>query len=390
VTTVLDRYQALLESGAIEPDPAQKAVVSKLNQLVSELSERALARKNRALGWLFGRRSPPQPVKGLYIWGSVGRGKTMLMDLFFESVPGPDKRRVHFHAFMADVHERVHAYRQKLKSGEARDPDPIGPVAAALADEAALLCFDEFTVTDIADAMILGRLFTALFGHGVTVVATSNVEPARLYEGGLNRALFLPFLALLGQRMEVIRLDARTDYRLEKLEGSEVWHVPADEAARVMLDRAFGRLTGGMRPVSVTLVVKGRELVVPAAAQGVARFSFAELCEQPLGASDYLALAERFHTLVIDGVPRMGIEKRNEAKRFITLIDAVYDRRVKLVASAAAEPHEIYTAEDGREAFEFHRTASRLIEMRSQDYLELPHGRRDSLASGSTAGLVET
>jgi cell division protein ZapE len=190
--------------------------------------------------------------------------------------------------------------------------------------------------------------------------------------------------------MEVIRLDARTDYRLEKLEGSEVWHVPADEAARAMLDRAFGRLTGGMRPVSVTLVVKGRELVVPAAAQGVARFSFAELCEQPLGASDYLALAERFHTLVIDGVPRMGIEKRNEAKRFITLIDAVYDRRVKLVASAAAEPHEIYTAEDGREAFAFHRTASRLIEMRSQDYLELPHGRRDSLASGSTAGLVET
>ncbi|MCP8940503.1 cell division protein ZapE [Alsobacter sp. SYSU M60028] len=389
-STLAQTYRALVAQGAIEEDAAQKEVVRRLADLGAALSERGLARKKSALGWLFGKRPPAPPVRGLYIWGSVGRGKTMLMDLFVDTVPIESKRRAHFHEFMADVHERIHDYRQRVKSGEAKDPDPIPAVAAALAHEAMLLCFDEFTVTDIADAMILGRLFKALFAEGVTVVATSNVEPQLLYEGGLNRALFTPFIDLLLTRMDVVRLDARTDFRMEKLRGARVWHAPADAAAHARLAESFRALTGGAEPHAVTLHVKGRELVVARAAQGVAWLGFAELCERPLGASDYLALAERFHTLVLEGVPTMGFEQRNAAKRFITLIDALYDARVKLLASAAAEPHLLYTATDGREAFEFDRTVSRLIEMRSEDYLALPHGRTDSRASGDTTGLVET
>ncbi len=389
-SSIANRYSALIASGAIEDDPAQRAVIARLVALAEALMERQLARKGRALGWLFGKRAPAAPVKGLYVWGSVGRGKTMLMDLFHERLPVPDKRRAHFNSFMADVHERIFAFRQKVKSGAVKDTDPIPAVAADLAAEASVLCFDEFTVTDIADAMILGRLFTALFAHGVTVVATSNVEPDRLYEGGLNRALFLPFIALLQERMDVVKLEARTDFRLEKLEGAEVWLVPADGAATAALDSAFARLTGGQPAEPTALHVKGRSVVVPRAAQGVARFSFHDLCGTPLGASDYLAVAERFHTVLIDGVPAMGLEKRNEAKRFITLIDALYDSGVKLLASAEAEPQSLYTAVDGREAFEFDRTASRLIEMRSKEYLAAPKGRRDSAASGNTTGLVET
>jgi cell division protein ZapE len=389
-STIAEHYQALVSNGTIEEDAAQRAVVRRLVDLGEALVERRLARKNRALGWLFSRSAPPVPVRGLYVWGSVGRGKTMLMDLFHEHVPIADKRRAHFHAFMADVHERIHAYRQKVKRGEVKDSDPIPPIAGALASEASLLCFDEFTVTDIADAMILGRLFTALFALGVTVVATSNVEPDRLYEGGLNRALFLPFLALLRERMEIVKLEARTDFRMEKLGGAPVWRVPADAASAQALDEAFARLTGGQGGTPLALAVKGRELVVPRAAHGVARLSFAQLCEQPLGASDYLALAERFHTVILDGIPVMGMEKRNEAKRFIILVDALYDAGVKLVASAEAEPPALYTAGEGREAFEFDRTVSRLIEMRSQEYLAAPKGRRDSAASGDTTGLVET
>ena len=385
-----DRYTALVTAGAIENDPEQRVVVRRLDALGVALAERALARKGRALGWLFGAKAPPEAPRGLYIWGAVGRGKTMLMDLFCEAAPVAARRRAHFLSFMADVHERIHAFRQKVKRGEVKDTDPIPAVADALADEATLLCFDEFTVTDIADAMILGRLFTALFARGVTVVATSNVEPDRLYEGGLNRALFLSFIALLQERMEVVRLDARTDYRLEKLGGAPVWHVPADAAARAALDEAFRRLTGGARAASLTLAVKGRAVVVPQAAQNVARFTFSDLCEQPLGGSDYLAVAARFHTVLIDAIPVMGPEDRNAAKRFITLIDALYDNGVKLVASAAAEPDGLYTATDGREAFEFARTVSRLIEMRSEAYLGGPHGRRDSKASGNMTGLVET
>jgi cell division protein ZapE len=314
----------------------------------------------------------------------------MLMDLFFEGLPVRRKRRVHFHAFMSDVHERIHAHRRAVKEGRATDDDPIRPVAEALASEAWVLCFDEFAVTDIADAMILGRLFTALLGHGVVVVATSNVEPQRLYEGGLNRSLFLPFIELLESRMAVLRLDSRTDFRLEKLAGSPVYHVPANDAARAALDDSFRRLTGQARGRPVTLTVKGHAVEIPQAAAGVARASFADLCAKPLGAADYLAVARDFHTLILEGIPRMNLENRNEAKRFIILVDALYDRRVKLLASAEAEAPELYRAESGREAFEFDRTVSRLIEMRSEEYLSLPHGRPDSADSGSSAGLVET
>jgi cell division protein ZapE len=388
--SLASRYDALVRAEAIERDPAQVRIVRRLDALATALSEYRLAQKSSTLGWLFGKRKPAEPPKGLYIWGSVGRGKTMLMDLFFEALAVRKKRRVHFHAFMAEAHERIHAWRQALKRGEVTGDDPIRPVAASFADETWVLCFDEFAVTDIADAMILGRLFTALFELGVVVVATSNVEPERLYEGGLNRTLFLPFVRLLQERMEVVRLDARTDFRMEKLAGSPVYHVPADEAARAALDGAFRRLTGRPRGDRTTLTVKGHPLEVPQAAGGVARFGFADLCAQPLGAGDYLALAQRYHTLIVEGVPKMGFEQRNEAKRFITLVDALYDRRVKLLASAEAEPPELYRAETGREVFEFDRTVSRLIEMRSEEYLSAPHGRPDSADSGQTTGLVET
>jgi cell division protein ZapE len=384
------RYFALVSAGSIERDPAQTALLARFDALSRALAEHRMARKSSPLGWLFGRRAAPEPPRGLYVWGSVGRGKTMLMDLFFESLPVRRKRRVHFHAFMADVHERIHAHRQAVKQGVASGDDPIAPTAAALAEEAWVLCFDEFAVSDIADAMILGRLFTALFRHGVVVVATSNVEPERLYEGGLNRALFLPFIALLQERMEVVRLDARTDFRLEKLAGSLVYHVPADAAASGALDDTFRRLSGRVKGERVSLTVKGHPVVIPQAAGGVARASFDQLCRQPLGAADYLAIARDFHTLILDGIPRLNSAERNEAKRFITLIDALYDHHVKLVASAEAEPPELYKAEEGREAFEFDRTVSRLIEMRSEEYMSLPHGRPASETSGRSTGLAET
>ncbi len=387
---VFERYEKLVSSGAIERDPAQTQLVRALDRLILDLGRRKRARKGSALGWLFGRKDDDTgPPRGLYIWGSVGRGKTMLMDLFHESAPEP-KRRIHFHGFMADVHERIHAHRQAVKRGEAKGDDPIPPVADALANEASLLCFDEFTVTDIADAMILGRLFGALFQRGVTVVATSNVEPERLYEGGLNRALFLPFLRELQDRVGVMRLDARTDFRLEKLGGNSVYHVPADAQAERALDAAFTALTGKAKGAPGHIRVKGREVAVPEEAGGVARFSFADLCAKPLGASDYMALADAFHTLIISGIPVMSEAQRNEAKRFITLIDTLYDAHVKLIASAEAEATGLYKADSGREAFEFERTVSRLIEMRSEQYLGLPHGRGDSEASGSSSGLVET
>ena len=389
-TPVLDRYAACVRDGQLERDPAQEKIARRLDDLAAELGEYRLARKSSSLGWLFGQRRTAGPPRGLYLWGSVGRGKTMLMDLFFEVSPARRKRRVHFHAFMADVHARVHEWRQQKKLGAVKGDDPITPVADALFEEAWLLCFDEFSVTDIADAMILGRLFTALFARGVVVVATSNVEPARLYEGGLNRALFLPFLALLQERMEVRELDARADFRLEKLGGAPVYHAPVNEASRRALTAAFRSLTGRESGPPRTLSVTGRDVVVPHAINGVARFDFHELCEIPLGASDYLAIAREFHTVVIDAIPTMGFEKRNEARRFIWLIDAFYDMHVKLIASAEAGPDALYTATDGREVFEFARTASRLIEMQSMDYLALPHGAASSLASSNATGIVET
>ena len=389
--SLIDHYEALVSSGVIERDPAQVVLVQRLEVLAHGLGERALASKSRALGWLFGRgKVEAAPLKGLYIWGSVGRGKTMLMDMFFARARGITKRRAHFHVFMADVHERIHAFRQGVRAGDIKDGDPIGPTARAIAAEASLLCFDEFAVTDIADAMILGRLFTALFAEGVTLVATSNVEPARLYEGGLNRTLFMPFIDALHAQVDVALLDARTDFRLEKLAGAAVYHQPLGGNATAALDLAFRRLTGQSSADPVTITVKGHHLAVPQAAFGVARAAFMDLCGKAYGAQDYAELARRFHTLVLDDVPVMTAEQRNEARRFIILIDTLYENRVKLIMSAGAEPHLLYIAPNGREAFEFDRTSSRLIEMRGADYLALPHGREGARAGSSTTGLVET
>jgi cell division protein ZapE len=384
------RYAALIQSGDIEADPSQQSVINRFEALEARLAEHRLARKSSSLGWLFGRRERDTVVKGLYLFGGVGRGKTMLMDLFFEASPVARKRRVHFHAFMAEVHERVYALRRQIKRGEIGDDDPIKLVATALAQDAWLLCFDEFHVTDIADAMILGRLFTRLFEYGVVVVATSNVAPDDLYRDGLNRALFLPFIALLRERMEVMRLDARTDFRLEKLAGAPVWYTPADATADAALDTAWRRLTGNQPATPSVLTVHGRNVEVPRAAAGAARFTFGELCEQPLGAADYLRIAHEFHTLVIDRIPVMDFPQRNAAKRFIILVDTLYDLAVKLVASADAEPDALYIGDSGFEAQEFKRTASRLIEMRSQSYLALPHGQRTKAAMRATEGIVET
>jgi cell division protein ZapE len=381
-----DQYHALVESGAIEADPAQAALVHAYTELDDRLSTHRLARKGSSLGWLFGRSEKKQPpLRGLYVHGEVGRGKTMLMDLFFQASAVVRKRRAHFHEFMADVHERVHGFRQKIARGEISETDPVRLTAATIFDESWLLCFD-----DIADAMILGRLFGRLFELGTVVVATSNVAPDDLYQGGLNRALFVPFIGQLKAHMEVVRLDARTDFRMEKLSGVRMWHVPADLAADRALDEAWARLIAGAPEAPHDLAMKGRVLAVPRAGQGAARFSFAELCDRPLGASDYLRLAHEFHTLVIDRIPVMTFVERNQAKRFITLIDALYDNAVKLVASAAVPPADLYQATEGIEVHEFKRTASRLFEMGAHDYLALPHGRRDSTASDSTEGLVET
>lgn len=387
---LLERYFERVEAGQIEHDPAQELALKALERLSGELVSYRPLRKGTALGWLFGTRGTSTPPQGIYIWGSVGRGKTMLMDLFFEAVPLPRKKRLHFHAFMADVHERIFAIRQQMKQGLGKGDDPIAPVAEAIADEAHLICLDEFTVTDIADAMILGRLFSHLFQRGVVIVATSNVEPSELYRDGLNRALFLPFIDLLREKVTVLHLDARTDFRLEKLIGETVFHVPADFKAHAALTSAFTALTGTADAPPMTLEVLGRSILVPQARGHVARFGFKDLCAMPLGPRDFLAIAENFHTVLIDAIPIIRADEPDVAKRFILLIDALYDQHVKLIASAATEPDGLYLGKSGREAFEFARTVSRLVEMRSAAYLGLPHGSIASVGSGATTGLVET
>lgn len=376
---VTERYAALVSTGEIDSDPVQQSAAQTLDRLNAQLAEKRLARKSSALGWLFAKRKAEEPpLKGLYLWGGVGRGKTMLMDLFFDVATIKRKRRVHFHAFMADVHARIHAHRQAHKAGQTKQDDPIPPVAAALAGESVLICFDEFHVVDIADAMILGRLFTQLFQRGVVLVATSNVMPSGLYKDGLNRALFMPFVELLHRHVDVFELDAGKDYRIDKLGAAPTWYNPLGPVSDHAMDEAWERLTNHAKGDQDVLIIKARELPIPRHAHGVARFTFSQLCEQPLGAEDYLALAGRFHTLLIDNIPIMDAARRNEAKRFITLIDALYDTRTKLIASADGEPTELYQASSGNEAFAFDRTASRLIDMRSHDYLSAP--RRASAA----------
>jgi len=357
-TSPLQAYRALISSGAIDADSAQALAMEKLQLLANRLG--SYEPPSRTDWFSFFTRKRGEVPKGLYMFGGVGRGKTMLMDLFFENVAFESKRRAHFHSFMADIHTRVSQARK------SHDGDPLPKVADALADEAALLCFDEFHVTDIADAMILGRLFDRLFERQVIMVATSNVAPTGLYADGLNRALFEPFIETLEDNVEVLYLEARKDYRLEKIAGSPRYFTPADAESTAAMRASWTRLTGTEKGEPTTLSVKGRQLVVPEAADGAAWFRYEDLFEPAYGPNDYLAVAEAFHTVFIQSIPKLSREKRNQARRIVTCIDALYDAHVRLVVSAEAEPHELYP--EGDDAFLFERTASRLVEMRSEDY----------------------
>jgi cell division protein ZapE len=381
--TVRQRYDHLVEAGTVVRDAAQEKVAARLDHLIDEIAAKRLAQKSSALGWLFARkRETREPVKGLYIHGGVGRGKTMLMDMFFELVPVRRKRRVHFNDFMAEAHDRIQKHRLARKNGETKEDDPIPPVARQLADEAWVLCFDEFSVTDIADAMILSRLFSALFSAGVVLVATSNVAPRDLYRDGLNRQLFLPFISLLERNAEIVALDADKDYRQEKLDRMPVYLTPDDAAAERTMDRAWATVSHGSETRD-TIALKGRKVAVPRAAGRAARFSFAELCDAPLGARDYLAIAERYDTVLIDHVPVLDQTRRNPAKRFILLVDTLYDKKIRAVISAEAAPEKLYAGRAGvTEAFEFDRTASRLVEMQSRDWLQAWEEKHADTAEG--------
>lgn len=370
MSAVAERYRALLSGGELKPDPDQAATVARLDRLADVL-ESAPAPKTGLLGRLFGAK-PANAPRGLYMWGGVGRGKSMMMDLFYDCVAVTPKRRVHFHEFMLEVHDRLRIERAAEKG------DPIAPVVEDLAASARLLCFDEMVVNNMADAAILSRLFTGLIEKGVTVVTTSNRPPSDLYKDGLNRQLFLPFIALIETRLDVLPLNGATDYRLERLGGFPTWYVPNGPAATEALSRAFFRLTDfpvedrAHVPSEQIPVQGGRTLRVPKSIKGVGVFSFAKLCGDARGVADYLAIARRYHTVILVGIPVLGQEKRNEAARFKLLIDALYEHRVKLLAAADAEPVSLYPSGDG--AFEFERTVSRLMEMQSADYLAAGHG----------------
>ena len=360
---LLTRYRAAIKQGELKGDAAQEAAILRLQKLA-----RALKGYKPGPRGIF--RRVQTPPRGLYIWGDVGRGKSMLMDLFFEFAPQEKKRRAHFNAFTVDVHARIHAERQKTGV-----TDPILPLARDIAKAATLLCFDEFQVTDVADAMILGRLFQQLFELGTVIVATSNTAPQRLYEGGLNRQLFLPFIALIEEKLDILELHGAVDYRRLRMSGLDIYITPLGREADAKMDAAWLRLTDQKKASPMTLTFLGRKLVVPRAAKGVARFSFDDLCAKPLAAPDYLAIARHFHTVLIDNIPQLSGAMRNEARRFILLVDTLYDEGTKLICSAAAPPDKLYTDGDGAEAFR--RTASRLVEMQSEDYLKRGHGIHD-------------
>ncbi|WP_315763456.1 cell division protein ZapE [Sphingomonas sp. Y38-1Y] len=367
MTAVLDAYRALVAGGELRADADQEAAARRLDTLAAELEQ--VPRRGSVLWKMLGRA--PAPPQGVYLWGGVGRGKSMLMDLFFENVAVHRKRRVHFHAFMIEVHARLHKERAK-ESG-----DPILPVAEAMVGETRLLAFDEMVINNSADAMILSRLFTAMMSHGLTVVATSNRVPEDLYKDGLNREHFLPFIALIREKMDVLSLNGPVDYRRDRLGSMETWLVPNGAEATAKLSEAFFRLTDFAvedrdHVPTCDLDLGGRSLHVPKCLKGVAVFSFKRLCGEPRGAPDYLAIARRFHTVILVGIPRLGPDNRNEAARFVTLIDALYEHKVKLLAAADAVPEHLYEKGDG--AFEFERTVSRLNEMRSDAYLALGHG----------------
>lgn len=364
---IVEKYDALVAEGALERDASQRAAVEKLQALADALSGRRPRSHflTQALLAKFRRRA--QRPNGLYLWGQVGRGKTFLMNLFFSELSIDRKRRTHFHAFMADVHDRLHRLRRNPLGCDA---DPVTCVAREIAREARALCFDEFAVNDIADATILARLFSALLESGVVIVATSNVEPSRLYEGGRNRDLFLPFIALLQQRMEVVRLEAASDYRRRREDLGQVYFTPADSHAKAAIDGLYATLAEGSAETPATIEVKRRCIDIPQAAGRVARFGFSALCGRAMSASDYMALAENFDALILEEVPILAPEQRNEARRFITLIDVLYEARILLIVSAAAEPFDLYQSAFGAEAREFERAASRLIEMRGKDYVQ--------------------
>ncbi|MFO1209760.1 MAG: cell division protein ZapE [Amaricoccus sp.] len=355
-------YRRKVAEGAIDADPAQRLAVEKLQLLAMRLADYQPAKPKRVGIGLFGwgrDRLEEKPVPGLYLYGGVGRGKSMLMDLFFAAAPVEPKRRVHFHAFMQEVHRGIAAAREKGVT------DPVRPVADAVADSATLLCFDEMQISDITDAMLVGRLFERLFERGVVVVTTSNRAPDELYKDGLNRNLFLPFIALIKDRLEVHELASATDHRLDRLRGEAVYHTPLGPAATAALDAAWARLAGGPG-APLTLTVQGRAVALPAFRGGVARASFGDLCEKPLGPADYLAIAEAVEVLILDDIPMLSRARNNEAKRFVTLVDALYEGKVRLVCSAAAPPDSLYP--EGEGAFEFARTASRLHEMQAADW----------------------
>jgi len=368
MTGVLARYEALLAAGELRTDPEQRTAAERLNRLQDELEA---VPPRGSLIWRLGRAKPPAP-KGVYMWGGVGRGKSMLMDLFHDCLQINRKRRVHFHEFMLEVHDRLRIERMNERG------NPIEPVVAAIAEETRCLNFDEMVVNNSADAMIMSRLFTGLIDAGVTLVTTSNRAPDQLYKDGLNREHFLPFIALIESRLDVLTLNGPTDYRMERLSGVTTWHVPNGAQATAAVREAFFKLTdyppedAAHVPAEDIDVGGGRMLHVPKSLKGVAVFSFKRLCAEARGASDYLAVARRYHSVIIVGIPKLGPHNRNEAARFVTLIDALYEQKVKLIATADARPAELYEAGDGR--FEFERTESRLIEMQSHDYLALGHG----------------
>ena len=370
--TPLERYHALVDSGQLDADAVQHRAVQQLSALSQALARprpKSLLQRLNPFA-----RTPARP-RGMYLWGGVGKGKTLLMDLFFNNTPLAGKQRVHFHEFMQETHEEIARWRALSDSEKRAHPnyiagagdDPLPPTARGIIRKGSLICFDEFHVNDITDAMILGRLFDALFRERAVVVMTSNRHPDDLYKDGLNRGVFLPFIERLKSTLSVVHLDAAKDYRLDRLSGHEVYFTPLDDAARLAMDDAWNSLITGGQTHTETIRVQGRNIQIPRAARGCARFSFFDLCQKPLGAADYLAIAHRYTTILIDDIPQLSADDRNEAKRFVTLIDALYDRNVKLIASAAVTPDLLYT--DGSEAFEFERTVSRLLEMQSADYL---------------------